>query len=271
METEQVVHQGKSIPYLPAEIRLAIWKEVASKPQVVFIDFTKDERRIRPCIRIDGVVYSQASILFFINHETRQIALEIYRVCVYLHCQSDLSWLLAENDRVLLKDMGWGWRTDGWGFGKYASAGSNRNYLRHEEPGQPQAHMYKVATDYADAKGPRPFGLPADEELLSQSVANVAQKNDIARYSLRKLVAKPMEQHLTRRHKYELNEPRVMARISAGNTAKPAGGGSVTKQYLMPEEAYAAVTKVFEPRFGCQFHNPRRVYRKIMRLLYDTA
>lgn len=259
------------MPYLPAEIRLAIWKEVASTPQVVFIDFTRDERRIRPCIKIDGVVYSQASVLFFINHETRQIALETYRVRVYLHQQPGPSWILAENDRVLLKELGWGWRTDGWGFGKYASAGSNRNYLLHEEPDQPQAHMYKVATDYADAEGPRPFGLPANEELLSQSVANIAQKNDIVRYSLRKLVAKPREQHLTRQHKYELNEPRVMARIPVGNTAKSSGGNTVIGQYLMPEEAYAAVSKMNEPRLGCQCSNPFRLYDRIMRLLYDTA
>ncbi|KAK7978105.1 hypothetical protein PG988_005595 [Apiospora saccharicola] len=270
METKEVI-QERYIPYLPAEIRLAIWKEVASTPQVVLIDFSQDVPRIGPCINIDGVVYSQASILFFISHETRQIALETYRVRVYLHSLPDRSWLLAENDRVLLKELGWGWRTDGWGFGKYASAGSNRNYLHHEEPGKPQAQMYKVATDYADANGPHPFGLPSNEELLSQSVANIAHTNDIARYSLRKLVAKPQEQHLTRRHKYELNEPRVMVRISNGNTVKSAGSGIVTKQYLLPEEAYAAVTKVIEPRRGCQFHKPFSLYGRIMRLLYDTA
>ncbi|KAK8134494.1 hypothetical protein PG984_006506 [Apiospora sp. TS-2023a] len=228
METKEVI-QGRSIPYLPAEIRLAIWKEVASTPQVVFIDFSQSVPRI------------------------------------------ERSWLLAENDRVLLKDLGWGWRTDGWGFGKYASAGSNRNYLHHEEPGKSQAQMYKVATDYADANGPHPFGLPSNEELLSQSVANIAHTNDIARYSLRKLVAKPMEQHLTRRHKYELNEPRVMERISNGNTVKSVGNGIVTTQYLLPEEAYAAVTKVIEPRRSCQFHKPFSLYGRIMRLLYDTA
>lgn len=273
IETDQAI-QEKSLPYLPAEIRLAIWKEVAATPQVVFIDFTRDERRIRPCIEIDGVVYAQASILFFINHETRQIALETYRVRVYLHSNSEPSWLLAVNDRILLKEMGWGWRTDGWGFGKYASAGSNRSYLRYEEPGETEARMYKVATDYADANGPRPFGLPSNEDLLSQSVANITNTNDIARYSLRKLVVRPKEEHLTRRHKYELHEPRAEARRSNGNAAKSTSGGSVNELYLVPEEAYAAVTKVIEPRRrcrGCRFYNPFRLYGNIMRLLYDTA
>ncbi|KAK8086459.1 hypothetical protein PG994_001433 [Apiospora phragmitis] len=153
MKTNREIQQ-RSIPYLPTELRLQIWKELASIPRVLTIDFSRDEHLVRPCIEIDGVIYSQASVLFFVSHETRRIALETYRVRVYLQFTPGSNWLLAEADRLLLKDIGWGWHTYGWGTGKYFFSGGTRHFMRQADPGAPQPLLYKLITEYAE--GPRP-------------------------------------------------------------------------------------------------------------------
>ncbi|KAK7948794.1 uncharacterized protein PG986_009680 [Apiospora aurea] len=210
METDQAVQQ-RSLPYIPPEIRLMIWKELALIPRVVTIDFSRNAHSVPPFVEIDGIPYAQTPALFLVSRETRRIALETYRVRVYLQSWPGANWLLAEHDRLLLKDIGWGWHTYGWGSGKYFfSGGTCEDFHPEAKKDQPRHLVYRVITNFA--QGLRPSGLPTEQELLSQSWGDLDnERRTIARYSLRKLMPKPADQWLLREYLDELSEPQVAA------------------------------------------------------------
>ncbi|KAK8039628.1 hypothetical protein PG993_008039 [Apiospora rasikravindrae] len=271
METDQAVQQ-RSLPYIPAEIRLLIWKELVSIPRVVTIDFSRHEHSVSPFVEIDGVPYSQAPALFLVSRETRRIALETYGIRVYLQSWPGANWLLAEHDRVLLKDVGWGWHTYGWGSGKYFFSDGTREDFRLKKSNQPRHLMWRVITNFAE--GPRPSGLPTEEELLSQSVADLDnERRTVARFSLRKLMPKPPGHRLVREYLDQLSEPHVVARIGAGNKGLGSGSNGVTKEYFLLEEAYAAVTRVIErpKRHWCCFFFDSSLQDKIYCMLHSSA
>ncbi|KAK8093965.1 hypothetical protein PG997_000650 [Apiospora hydei] len=172
------------------------------------------------------------------------------------------NWLLTEHDRVLLKDIGWGWHTYGWGSGKYFFSGGTREDFRPKaKKDQPRHLVYRVITNFA--QGPRPSGLPTEEELLSQSWADLDnERRTIARYSLRKLMLKPADHRLLPEYLDELSEPRVTVRTGAGDP----------KDYFLLEEAYAAVTRVIErPKSRwCSFLDWFNIQERIERGLGDS-
>ncbi|KAI0404469.1 hypothetical protein F4802DRAFT_598163 [Xylaria palmicola] len=63
--------------WLPEEIQLRIWEAVARQPRV--IHFFGDPDYAPRTLRIDGLAFTQAPPLFFVNRAARAVALAVYR------------------------------------------------------------------------------------------------------------------------------------------------------------------------------------------------
>ncbi|KAK8025028.1 hypothetical protein PG990_002851 [Apiospora arundinis] len=255
METNQVLQQKEFKPFarLPTEMRLAIWGCVASEPRVVTIDTDYWPFHTSPYLEIYGVDYSKAPVLFFVNREARQVALKKYCFRVHLKGLPEVNWLLAEHDRILMKGQ-WLLAT----FRSFQWKGHRSLFAppHHALPGRPQettSYMVRVS----HPTGPHPFGLPSPEEMLSESVAELADPySRPVRFSLRTLcTADPTDRvpgmvHDTdplvaiRLKIFHNREPLVAVRIGATNRGlnSSSGGGSIAdEEYQMPEVAHVHV------------------------------
>ncbi|KAI1505767.1 hypothetical protein F5X99DRAFT_404802 [Biscogniauxia marginata] len=90
-------------PNLPIELRLIIWELAIRHPRVICMDPDLPSRatHLKPFFTIDGDLYRQVPVLYFVNEEARAIASKKYinHICLSIGTHS-VYYLIAEDDIV---------------------------------------------------------------------------------------------------------------------------------------------------------------------------